>query len=763
MRVPLDWLREYVPVEASTDELVGRLVISACEVQRILRRGVADEDGNLGLFRVGRVLEAGKHPNADRLQLCQVDVGEAEPRQIVCGAWNFSAGATVAVALPGAVLPGGQRLEQAKLRGERSDGMILSERELELGHDHTGIIVLADPSEPGTPLADVLPLGEDVIEVETTPNRPDLLSVYGIAREVAALFGASLASPPGRDPERAADEAVDIRVEDLEGCPRYIGRTFTDVAIGPSPPWLKARLIAAGMRPISNVVDVTNYVMHALGSPLHAFDRAKLADGRIVVRRARGGEEIKTLDGNLRRLDEHDLVIADAERAVAIAGVMGSLESEVDESTTEVLLEAANFEPLGILRTSERLGLRSEASGRWEKGIDPYLAGQSATLASQLFFELAGARWTGEADVQGDLPEAPVVHFRPSRADQLVGLEVAPEEQRAILTGFGFQVDGDWQVAVPSWRARDVTREVDLVEEVARFKLDEVPYTLPFRREMFGRLSKEQRLRRTVEDVLVGCGFYEAYAPSLGPEDENPQALRLPEPQSSEQAVLRTRILPGLIEAVRHNMAVGNTDVRLFEIARVYLPSGAKLPEERWALAGIAEGGFLPAKGAVEALHSALRLEPRFERSQETLYHPGKAARFSAGVVGEFEPGLLEGEWGAFELDLETLLAEVPERIEYEDVITLPVLRLDLAFVVDEDVAAGDLIDAAREAAGPELREASVFDVYRGEQIAAGRKSVALAFEFRSPERTLTDEDGARLRDRIAASLTERFGAELRA
>jgi phenylalanyl-tRNA synthetase beta chain len=783
VKVPLDWLREYVPFEASTDELVGRLLISTCEVQRILRRGVADEDGNLGLFRVGRVLEAGKHPNADRLQLCQVDVGEAEPRQIVCGAWNFGAGATVAVALPGAVLPTGQRLEQAKLRGELSDGMILSERELELGHDHTGIIVLADPSEPGTPLADVLPLGEDVIEVETTPNRPDLLSIYGIAREVAALFGAPLAAPPGRDTELAVDEPVDIRVEDLEGCPRYIGRMFSDVRIGPSPPWLKARLIAAGMRPISNVVDVTNYVMHALGSPLHAFDRSKLAEGRIVVRRARGGEEITTLDGNVRRLDERDLVIADAEKAVAIAGIMGSLESEVDESTSEVLLEAANFEPLGILRTSERLGLRSEASSRWEKGIDPYLAGQAATFASQLLVELARARWTGESDIHVDLPERPVVSFRPARADRLIGLDVAPEEQRAILIGFGFEVgeanarvggaqarsvgtpqaSPRWRVSVPTWRARDVTREVDLVEEVARFKLDEVPYSLPLRREMFGRLSKEQRLRRTVEDVLVGCGFYEAYTPSLGPQDENPKALRLPEPQSSEQAVLRTRILPGLIEAVRHNIAAGNTDLALFEIARVYLPSSEELPEERWRLAGIADGGFPPAKGAVEAVHAALRLEPRFSRAEESLYHPGKTARFGAGIVGELEPGLLEGEWGAFEIDLDTLFAEVPERIEYEDVITFPALRLDLAFVVDEEVPAGDLIDAAREAAGPELREARVFDVYRGEQIAEGRKSVAIAFEFRSPERTLTDEDGARLRDAIAASLAERFSAELRA
>src|ERR671918_1029282 len=280
MRVPLSWLRDYVSVDVPVDELAERVNISVAEVERIVRRGVADEDGNLGLYRIGRVLEAGKHPNADRLQLCRVDVGEGEPRQIVCGAWNFGAGATVAVALPGAVLPDGRRLERAKLRGTVSDGMILSERELELGTDHTGILVLSDPSEPGTPLADVLPIADVVLELETTPNRPDLLAVYGVAREVAALYDLELAPPPGRDPERSGEEPVEVAIEDLEGCPRYIGRLFRDVQVGPSPAWLKARITAAGMRPISNVVDVTNYVMLALGNPLHAFDFETLGGGR---------------------------------------------------------------------------------------------------------------------------------------------------------------------------------------------------------------------------------------------------------------------------------------------------------------------------------------------------------------------------------------------------------------------------------------------------------------------------------------------------
>src|SRR5919198_93613 len=362
MRVPIRWLREYVPVDVPLDELAARVNVSIAEVERVERRGVAETDGNLGLYRVGRVLEAAKHPNADRLQRCQVDVGEGEPRQIVCGAWNFGAGATVAVALPGAVLPGGQKLEQATLRGEVSNGMILSERELELGQDHTGILVLETGPEPGTPLADVLPLGETVLELEVTNNRPDLLSVYGMAREVAALFRLELAPPPGRDAEAAGDEPVDVTVEDLEGCPRYIGRLFRDVQVGPSPQWLRTRLYLADMRSISNVVDVTNYVMHVWGSPLHAFDRKKLAGGRIVVRRARPGEELRTLDGTLRKLEPTDLMITDGAKSVALAAIMGGEDSEVGEDTTEVLLEAANFEPIGILRSSERLGLRTAGS-----------------------------------------------------------------------------------------------------------------------------------------------------------------------------------------------------------------------------------------------------------------------------------------------------------------------------------------------------------------------------------------------------------------
>jgi phenylalanyl-tRNA synthetase beta chain len=762
MLVPLTWLREYVEVDVPVDELADRINTSVAGVERIIHRGVAEEDGNLGRFRVGRVLEAGKHPNADRLQLTQVDVGEDEPRQIVCGAWNFGAGATVAVALPGAVLPGGQKLEQATLRGVVSDGMILSERELEIGPDHSGIIVLPKPWEPGTPLADVLPLAETVLELETTPNRPDLLAVYGVAREVAALFDRPLQPWPGADPGQVGNEHVQVEVEDFEGCPRYIARLFRDVAVGPSPAWLKARLTAAGLRPISNVVDVTNYVMHALGNPLHAFDHDKLGEGRIVVRRARAGERITTLDGVDRNLDERDLVIADAEKPVAIAAIMGGQETEVTEGTTNVLLEAANFEPVTILTTSERLGLRTDGSNRWEKGVDPYLAERAARLATELIVELTGARWTGHVDVKTELPERPRIDYRPQRADELLGVATPLDEQRAILGLLGFEVDAS-VVTVPTWRARDVTREADLVEEVGRFRLDDVPLTLPLRRETFGRLTEDQRLRRVVEEVLVGAGLSEAYTSTLVPEDPDPNALRLPVPLSADHAVLRTTILPSLVEAAARNVDAGNEEIALFEIARVFLPPAHPRPTERWHVGGILAGGFSRTKGVLETLYAALRVDLRVERTYEPWLHPGKAARTEAGWFGELHPARLEGSWGVFELDLPTLFAAVEPVPVYEDVITYPPVRQDLAVAVAEDVPAGSLVDAAREAAGAELREVHIFDVYRGEQVGPGRKSVALALAFQSAERTLSDEDAARLRERIVTALHERFGAELRA
>jgi len=754
MKIPLSWLREYVRVDATAAEIVEALSISTAEVNGVESAGVA---GDLGLFRVGHVLEAEKHPDADRLQLTSVEVGEDRPYSIVCGAWNFGAGAKVAVALPGATLPSGLTLERRKLRGQMSEGMILAEDELDLGIDHSGIIVLDDGLEPGTPLADVLPLVDEVLDLEPTGNRPDLLAVYGVAREVAALLGGELLPMPGEEPTRDGEEPVGIGIDDPEGCLRFIGRTFRDLAIGESPLWLKGRLRHAGVRSISNVVDVTNYVMLALGSPLHAYD-LDLLKGGLVARRAREGEKLRTLDGTERTLSAEDLVIADGERAVGLAGIMGGEETEVSAATANVLLEAANFEPIGILRSSERHALRTEGSNRWEKGVDPHVAGPAATYATQLIVELAHARWTGAEDVQGELPRPAVIRLRPERASELIGLEVPAEEQAAILGRLGF---GELKKGfrVPTWRARDVTREVDLIEEVARFKLPEIPFTLPRREAMFGRLTRPQRLRRLVEDALVGAGYAEVYTPTFVAEGD----LHLPEPISAEAAALRTDLYASLLDPARRNAAAGAGNVALFEIARVYIGVGEALPLERWHVAGIADGGFAEAKWAVEQVYSAFGHEPTYERTSEPFLHPGKAARTAEGWLGELHPALLDGAWGAFELDLDTLADSTPEVVPFDPVSPYPDVRQDLAFVVDEEVSAAELLAAIREAAGELLRELEVFDEYRGEQTGEGKRSLAFRLSFGSPERTLTDEDVAPLRASIVDALATRFGAILRA
>ena len=766
MKAPLSWLREYVRVDATAHEIARRLNVSSLEVERVLDVGVPDVDGNLARFVVGKVVEAAKHPNADKLQLCQVDVGETDARQIVCGAWNFGVGATVAVALPGSTVfsRDGElfQLGEAKLRGEASRGMILAEDEVGLGSDHAGIMLLPDGMEPGTPLVDVLPIRDQVLDVTPTMNRVDLLSMVGLAREVAALCGGELLPIEVDDPPIRHPELVEVTVEDPERCPRYIARVLKNVSIRPSPIWLRARLHAAGMRSISNVVDVTNYVMHVHGSPLHAFDRSLLTNGRIVVRRATDGEELRTLDGTLRKLDSRDLMITDGEKAVALGAIMGGQESEVTEQTTEVLLEAANFEPIGILETSERLGLRTEGSNRWEKGVDPHSAEPAAILATRLIVDLAGAELTAAADVHSGLPQRSVVRLRPERTDRIVGLAVDPDEQRAILERLGFEVDEEWDVTVPTGRARDVTREIDVVEEVARVVLDRVPHTMPLRRLVAGHLSEDQRLRRLVEDILVGAGLSEAYTWSLVATDPDDTAIRLPAPMTSEQAILRTTLLSGLVDAARVNVDAGNEPIALFELARVYLPGEEQLPEERWRVGGIVQGGFTAARAAVETIYAALHLDLRVRRIVLPQLHPGKGGGTDAGWLGELHPALLDGEWGVFEFDLATLFEPIPERIDYHDVITYPAVHQDIAVTVAEDVEAGAIRDAVVEAGGPELREARLFDVYRGEQVGEGRKSVAVHLSFQSSERTLSEDEATAMREQIVKALAEQFGAELR-
>ncbi|MBV9464487.1 MAG: phenylalanine--tRNA ligase subunit beta, partial [Solirubrobacterales bacterium] len=572
MRVPMQWLREYVDPPLDTHAIADRLTMTGTKVEAIHSHGVSALEN----FVVGRVIEAERHPNADRLSVCIVDIGGDAPSQIVCGAPNVAAGQTVAVAKPGAVMPDGTKLGKAKLRGVESNGMILAEDEVAIGTEHAGIMVLEpDGTAPGTPLQEALPIATDVLELEITPNRPDCLGLYGVAREVHAATGAPLAAPPwSEDPGTAGEvhgAAVGVECPDL--CPRFTARLFEDVTIAPSPPWLKARLMAAGQCPISNVVDITNYVMLLTGQPLHAFDLDRVAGAALTVRRARDGEEIETLDGQMRTLDSDMVLIEDAEGPTSIAGIMGGARSEVQPDTTRVLMEVANWDGANIHRTSLKLGLRSEASGRFEKQLQPEQAMQAQAVATQLMLELTGARLApGTIDVGGEGPPARTIRLREARIASLLGAAIPRERCREILTALEFGTadapDG-LDVTVPAFRRGDVTREADLVEEVARMDgLEKLPATLPSRHGAHGQLSARQTMRRRAAGALLAQGLHEVVGwsfahPELADRLRLPadhplrSALELENPISTDQSRLRTTLLGSLLDVARRNRARG--------------------------------------------------------------------------------------------------------------------------------------------------------------------------------------------------------------
>ncbi len=755
MKVPFSWLKEYVAVEMTARELAERLALTGTEVERVSRVGIPDADGNLERFVIGRVVSVGAHPNADRLLLCDVDVGE-ETLEIVCGAKNFGEGDKVAVCLPGGVLPDGRRLEAAKIRGVESRGMMCSEEELGLAQSSPGIMILPGDAPVGAPLVEYLPVSDEVLELEVTPNRPDCLSVYGVAREVAAITGAGLAPEPVTDIEPAAGgnigDAITISVGDADLCPRYGARLITGVEVGESPAWLKARIVAAGMRPVNNVVDVTNYVMWALGEPMHAFDLERIAGRRLVARRAREGEEITTIDGTTRRLTAEMLVIADAEKPTAVAGIMGSEASEVTGDTTEILLEAANFHGPNILATSMALGLRSDSSTRFEKGLDPELVPKALAMASRMMVELCGGRLVpGQVDIREGEAHREVIRLRREKIDGLLGIEVPAEESKAILARLGFAVDEEkdgWRVTVPSFR-RDVEREVDLVEEVARvYGLDALPSTLPREMRARGGLTPYQAAERRITGTLVDVGLSEVitysfiapdFADRLRLEEGDPRrrTVKLANPLSSDQSVMRTLLLPSLLAVTADNLAWGNRDVNVFELGRVYLENGeGGLPEERkkvgaclcGSLAGetwlkVESGAdFFAAKGLVEAVFDTVRGSFSVRPSAEPFLHPGRSAEIlvdgePAGYVGEIHPRVLEaydieGPVATFEIDQDALIAAGVETVEFEDLVNYPPAFQDIAVIVDADVTARQVVDTALRAGAPLLRSARVFDVY---------------------------------------------------
>ena len=784
MKVPVTWLREYVSFDMPVGELGELLSMTGTKLEALHRRGVPAD--SLDRYRIGRVVSRDKHPDADRLSVCRVDVGEGEPRQIVCGASNFQAGDVVAVALPGAVLPDGSQLRKARLRGVESDGMILSERELELSGEHEGILVLPGDWPVGEPLASRLAIGDEVMEFEITPNRPDCLNVYGVAREVSAALDVDLAAWPGRDPEPAADGSVDrlvsARVEAADLCPRWAGRVFTGVRVGPSPPWLKARIAAAGMRPISNVVDITNYVMLAVGEPTHAFDLDRVVGREIIVRRATDGERVLTLDGQERTLDTETLVIADAEKPSAIAGLMGSEWSEVSDSTTTVLLECANFDGPSTQRSSVRLGLRTEGSTRWEKGLDPHLVPRALALASQLMVELTGASMVpGTIDLHGDLPEPVVLPLRRERLEQVIGIPFTDQQIARALGRLGYVAETDgWRV--PSWRALDTTREIDLVEEVSRVHgIWKVPAVMPPHADAVGTWGRDERFRRQLSEVMRGAGLAESatvgfwdpgMAERLGldPSQSAGQPVAVRNPMGADQAFLRALVFPNLLTSVTRNLSVGAAEVALFELAQVSLPPADPLPRQPQRLAGVLAGpgiGFADCRGVLETLYRELRIELEVKRAQEPFLHPGRAAATAAGVFGELHPLVLqrfglEVPVAVFELDVAALRDSAGGVELHRDVTSFPPLRQDIAVVVDAPVAAGDVVATARRTGGPDLAEVEVFDVYDGPPIPAGRKSLAMHLVFQASDRTLTDAEADAARAAIVDALRDEFAAELR-
>jgi phenylalanyl-tRNA synthetase beta chain len=629
MRVPLDWLREYCDPQLDAKAIEERLTMTGTKVEAIHHHGVREVER----FVVGKVLEVEAHPDADRLKVCKVDLGtegdDVRPVTIVCGAPNVAVGQTVAVATPGAVMPDGTKIKQAKLRGVASEGMICAENELEIGPGGEGILVLDDLTvdaelAPGTPLADVLPIAGEVLELEITPNRPDCLGVYGVARELHAATGAALAKEPWGEDEgsEGAMDGVEIAVECPDLCKRFTARVFEDVTVAPSPVWLKARLMAAGQKSINNVVDVTNYAMLLTGQPLHAFDLDHVAGAKLTVRRAGEGEQVETLDGETRTLDAEMVVIADGEVPTSIAGVKGGARSEVRPETKRVLLEVATWSGPNIHRTSWSLGLRSEASGRFEKGLQPEQCMQAQAVATKLLIELAGAKVTpGTLDIGWEKAPAQVIRLREARVQAILGLPVTRERQAEILGALDFQAvetvgpemsemsgmseasgasgmseasrEDGLDVTVPALRRADVTREVDLIEEVARIDgLEKLPATLPARRGAVGLLSHAQRVRRAAEDALVGRGLNEVIGWSFAdpglldrlrlPEQHAMrQVVRLENPMAETQSMMRPTLLGSLLDAARHNVARNGPDVAIFESGAVYRASEGGAPADK--------------------------------------------------------------------------------------------------------------------------------------------------------------------------------------
>ncbi|MGQ9512707.1 phenylalanine--tRNA ligase subunit beta [Thermodesulfitimonas sp.] len=797
MRVPVNWLKEFVAIPVAPEELADRLTAAGIPVDTVTRVGEA-----LRGIVTARIREVRRHPNADRLSICEVEHGGAVC-EVVTGAPNVFPGAVVPLALPGARLADGTVLKKARFRGVTSEGMLCSEAELGLEERSAGIMILPPGTPVGQDICHLLGLPETVLELDLTPNRGDCLSVFGVAREVAAILDTELQSPPVLSAAGdAAADYISVEIVDPALCGRYAARVFSEVCIGPSPLWMQVRLRLAGMRPINNVVDLTNYVMLELGQPLHAFDYETLRGRKIIVRPAAPGEELVSLDGVKRELTPEDLVIADAERAVAIAGVMGGLDTEVTAATKTVLLEAANFNPRSIRRTSRRLGLRSEASLRFEKGVDIEGPVRAADRMALLIEKIgAGRAVPGVVDNYPAPPEPRTVVVRPEKIAAVLGVAVPQEEALAGLgrLGFGIRANGSqWVVSVPSFRP-DVALEEDIVEEVARlYGYDRIPPTLPCGATTPGVRPPEEAFVQRLRHLLCGLGLSEVISYSfihpasfdrlrLAPDDPLRRVITLKNPISEEQSVLRTTLLPGLLAVLARNLARRVDDVAIFEVGRVFYPQGAAaLPEERLKL-GLAVTGkeprgwefpprefdFFFLKGVAAALFKGLGIADQvFEPLKDhPSLHPGRAARVLAGgeplgFMGEIHPEVAR----AYDLPRRVVVAEfdvvalraAQRPVVFAELPRFPGVVRDIAVIVPEHLPAARLAATIKAAGGGLLRSVQVFDVYQGPKLPPGTKSIAFSLLFRADDRTLTDEEVTGLVGLVVERLQEEFGAVLR-
>ena len=791
MKVVLSWLREFAPTEMEADELAELINARGVKIEGVLRPWE-----NLEGVVVARVAEVADHPNSDKLCVASVDDGTGR-HQVVVGVRNMVAGDLVPWAPPGARVPVlSEPLGAKELRGVVSNGMLCSPSELALSTDHVGILLLNDEGlEPGDDLRSSLGLDDAVLDIEVEPNRPDFLSVFGVAREVAAATGVDLLDPDLKlpeDPEDASAVAT-IELRDAERCPHYLARVIRGVRPGVSPLRVQARLTAAGMRPISAVVDATNYTMLELGQPLHAFDLTRLAGQGIVVRRADAGERLTTLDGVERTFTADDLLICDRERPVAIAGVMGGADAEVSEATTDILLESAYFSRTGVLRTARRLGLHSEASHRFERGTDPEASARAAARCAGLIVEWTGGRALAGVAEAGEIPPRTWVSMRPSRASALLGYEVTSGDAEKVFETLRMATrhgeSGRIEVEIPGYRV-DIEREVDLIEEVARVQgYDRIGSTVPIVRQAGGVPAAYAFVRR-LREIMLRAGLREVRLFPFASEEDlaltgDTDAIRLANPIQTDEAFLRARLMPGLLRAAARNRARGARSLALFEVGTVFRTGDPV--EERTAIACLLQGAAaeswdeeprvfdaLDATGVVATVMEELGIDTwSLGDPPGPPLHPGRAATVviadaAVGVAGELHPGVaaaleLEGRVALVELEVQDLMrATADARFTLADVPRFPPIRRDLAFVVPEDAAAGRVQAALEEAAGELLGSCALFDVHRGPPLPDGTKSLAFAVEFRTPARTLTTEEADQVVRTIEDRLRTDFAATLR-